>query len=67
MKIVEKDHPFYRPLWRRIVIIALVAAWLGFEVFVSQSPIWMIAAGAMLAYALWTFLIAWPKQDAEKP
>ena len=61
MKLVEQDHPFFKPLWRRVAIVALVAAWLAVEVFYVRDSLWIMVAAGMLAYAVWTFLLKWPK------
>ena len=26
MKIIDESHPFYRPLWRRVALVAVLAA-----------------------------------------
>ncbi len=62
MKIIDRQHSFYKPLWRRVAIVAFVAGWLVFEVTVSREPLWIAGAGALLAYAVWVFLINWPKE-----
>ena len=48
----------------RAVIVAVVALWLAFETAVGGNPMWMIIAGAVLAYSGWTLLIAFPRNDA---
>jgi len=58
----EQRHPFYRPLWRRIAIVGFVAFWLGIELLYSRDSLWVIVAGGLLAYAVWVFLINWPKE-----
>jgi len=58
----EQRHPFYRPLWRRVIIVAVIAAWFGFELY-GGSGFWVILAGAALGYAVWEFLITFPKDD----
>jgi hypothetical protein len=63
----SNDHPFYKPLWRRIVIVIVTALWAGFEVFYSGSGVWMVIASAIFIYAVWMFLIAYPKDDAAPP
>ena len=63
MALAEQKHPFYKPLWVRIAIVAVIAGWLAFEVFFPQSPLWMMLAGAALAYALWVFFITWPGRE----
>jgi hypothetical protein len=64
--LIEPGHPFYKPLWRRITIVAVCALWLIFEVFVSKSSFWIMIAGALLVYTGWTLLFAW-KDEAPKP
>ena len=59
----ENKHPFYKPLWRRIVIVLTIMAWLGFELYQRNSGMWMAIAAATLAYAVYTFFIAWPKDE----
>lgn len=59
----EQKHPFYRPLWRRVAIVATVALWLAFELWQQNSGLWIALACGMLVYAVYTFLIAWPKDE----
>lgn len=65
MGAAEHSHPFYKPLWRRLVIITVTALWFGYELAYSGQPLWIVLAGGMLAYALWVFLISWPRNDAK--
>jgi|GEM_PF-546584 len=62
----EQSSPFYRPLWRRIAITAVVALWLAFEIY-NESGLWIAIAAAMLCYALWTFFLSWPKTPDNPP
>jgi len=59
----DLDHPFYRPLWRRIAIVVLVALWLGYELALGGDPMWQVLAAGLLAYSVWTFLIRYPRRD----
>lgn len=61
----DRDHPFYRPLWRRILIVAVAAGWTVFELVVGGNPMWLVIAIGILAYAVWSFLITYP--GAEPP
>jgi hypothetical protein len=65
MKLSERDHPFYRPLWRRIAIVAVVAAWAGFEVLVSGDGFWTMLSLFFLGYAVWMFFISYRPKDAD--
>ena len=60
----EQKHPFYKPLWRRVAIVVSVALWLCFEVYQQSSGLWLAISGAMLVYAVYTFFLTWPKDDA---
>jgi hypothetical protein len=63
----EHEHPFYKPLWRRIAIVVVVALWLAFELFYSRNELWIMLALAMLAYAIYVFFWTWPKQSDDPP
>ena len=56
----EQASPFFKPLWRRIAITAVVAVWLGVEIYYNNG-LWIVIACAMLGYAIWTFFLSWPK------
>jgi hypothetical protein len=60
MKLIDQTHPFYQPLWRRIVIVATVAIWALLEIL-SADPLWIILACALLVYSIWALLVTWPK------
>jgi hypothetical protein len=62
MNPADRHYPFFDPLWRRVVVVAVVAVWLGFEIIFTREPMWMMIAGGMLAYALWAFILNWPKK-----
>lgn len=61
---LDKYHPFYRPLWRRILVTGVTAVWAGIEIFVSQSGFWGALAGGIAGYLAWELLITW-KEPAE--
>lgn len=65
-RVFEQDSPFYKPLWRRIVITAIVALWVAFEIY-QGSGFWLVIAVAMLCYALWIFFLSWPKTPDNPP
>ena len=52
MKIFDFDHPFYDPLWVRLLIITIVFGWSVFE-YVIGEPIWSVVflvAGVWCTY-----------------
>jgi hypothetical protein len=50
----DHEHPFFRPLWRRVAVTAVCAAWAAFE-FAADSPGWGLVALGFTAYAVWQF------------
>jgi hypothetical protein len=63
MKLTDTGHPFYKPLWRRLLIVAVVAIWASYEIFGSKEPLWISLALGMFAYAAWAFLIGWKSDE----
>ena len=59
----EQQHPFYKPLWRRVVIVIVIALWLAFVLYVGSGGIWLALGAGALAYAVYTFFITWPKDE----
>ena len=56
----DRDTAFFRPLWRRIVLVVLVAAWSAFEWWHGES-FWGTLTAGVTAYCIWTYLIAFPR------
>jgi len=55
MKLIDPEHPFYRPLWRRIAIVAVCAIWAGVEASRGAYG-WAAFFGAIAAYSAWALL-----------
>ncbi|NIA67416.1 ATP synthase F0 subunit B [Pelagibius litoralis] len=51
----DNKHPWFVPLYRRVLIIAVCFLWLVVESIANQ-PFWQIISFAVLIYAIWTFL-----------
>tara|TARA_R110002049_G_C8897307_1_gene541266 strand:+ start:107 stop:478 length:372 start_codon:yes stop_codon:yes gene_type:complete len=47
-----------RPLWIRVVLVAICAVWAVFELLVAQSVLWALLAVAIGAYLFHQFFIA---------
>jgi len=64
--IKDNEHPFFRPLWRRIAVVAVCAFWAVLE-FATNTPFWGMIALGFTAYAVWMFLISYkaPAEDKE--
>jgi hypothetical protein len=66
----DQDHPFLRPLWRRILLVAFCVCWSAWEIFYNGEQLWIYIALGMTAYATWVFLITYdrkPPKPADSP
>ncbi|RJG47155.1 DUF3329 domain-containing protein [Mesorhizobium sp. DCY119] len=63
----DSEHPFFRPLWRRIALVAFCLVWAGIE-FAMDSPTWGMIMLGFSAYAAWQYLFSYapPPVDADK-
>jgi hypothetical protein len=59
----DAEHPFFRPLWRRIAIVAFCAVWAAWE-YANGQAMWATIAGGMALYGGWVFLLTY-KAPAE--
>lgn len=70
-KFLDNEHPIFRPLWVRILVVAAALGWAILE-FVAGSSMWGTLFGALGAYAIWGLFIdfdpnrnrATPRPDA---
>ena len=58
------EHPWFDPLWRRIVLVCFCAAWVGIEYY-FQNMSWVYITLAITAYAFWSYLIAYKGPETE--
>jgi hypothetical protein len=58
----DLDHPFFRPLWIRVLIVAVSLGWALFE-FAGGSPFWAILFGAIGVYAGYKFFFDFNPRD----
>lgn len=55
-------HPFFIPLWRRILTVALCLGW-GLLEFSSGNPGWGTLFGGIGLIAAWGFFIGFDAED----
>ncbi|MEW9806262.1 DUF3329 domain-containing protein [Mesorhizobium sp. ZMM04-5] len=58
----DHEHPFFRPLWRRVAVVAVCAAWSIFE-FATGASMWGTIALAFTAYAVWQFFFLYKEPE----
>ena len=56
----NQDHPFFRPLWRRVAIVVVTGIWSAVEWWHGEQLWGMLTLGVVI-YSLWTFFITYPK------
>lgn len=64
--MIDPDHPFYRPLWRRLMIPIVCFAWVCFELY-AGGPIWAAMVAAVGLYATYKLFIEKRKTVISKP
>ena len=65
---LDTDHPMFRPLWVRLLIVALCLGWAAFE-FIDGSAFWGVLFGALGVYAAWGFFVTFApgRREGEGP
>lgn len=58
----DLNHPFFKPLWIRVVIVALCLGWALFEV-AGGAPLWAIMFGAIGLYSAYRFFVTFDPRD----
>ncbi|GAA4531871.1 hypothetical protein GCM10023174_23980 [Chelativorans composti] len=64
MRILETEHPFFRPLWVRAAIVLVAFAWAAFE-FSYGEVVWALVFGAIGSYCCWVLLISYRKPEGK--
>ncbi|TXI11240.1 MAG: hypothetical protein E6Q76_02750 [Rhizobium sp.] len=64
MQLIDPSHPLYKPLWVRILIVAVCFGWAAVETLGSQ-PFWAMLSGALGAYSAWMLLLNFKPQPPE--
>ncbi len=64
LNFLDPQNPFYRPLWRRVLVTGICLGWGLFEL-VTGSPFFAILFGAAGVYCAHQFFIAFDPKDPE--
>jgi len=61
MALSERDLKFFRPLWLRVGLTALLAAWCAIEIIYSHDQLWIGVTAFGVVYCLYNFFWKWPR------
>lgn len=59
MRLIDPQNPFYRPAWRRYLIVAAPLLWAGVEWGLGNNN-WAIFFVAISFYLAYHLLLKWP-------
>lgn len=54
--MIDPNHPFYEPFWRRVAIPAVCFVWAGIELY-SGAVMWAVISGGLGAFAAYKLLV----------
>lgn len=63
-KVFDTNHPYFRPLWRRVAIVGFCGAWTFVEWRYGEQ-IWMIMILTLTVWLAWAFFLAFEPRDSE--
>lgn len=63
--MIDPDHPIYKPLWSRLLIVGFCAIWTGIELYNGQT-FWALIVGALGVYAAYKLFYMFGRGDETK-
>ncbi|OLP59472.1 hypothetical protein BJF93_12265 [Xaviernesmea oryzae] len=66
IKLIDPDHPFYRPLWRRLLIVGACFAWTGVE-FWNGEQTWGTIFLIISAYVVGALILFFKPKTPDAP
>ena len=61
----KNDQKFFKPLWRRVAVLAFIAVWTIVE-FSMGETMWAIMVAAIGAYGFWIFIIRFDEDESSE-
>ncbi len=58
----DLNHPFFRPLWRRVLVTAFCLGWAAFEAAMG-NPVWAVITAAIGIYCGYGFFVTFDPRD----
>ena len=65
MNLIDPNHPFFAPAWRRYAVVASCLGWAAVE-FLTGGAFWGVLFGALGVYSAWMLIVAYKPPQAEK-
>jgi hypothetical protein len=62
MRLLDPSHPFYRPAWRRYLIVGATFAW-AFVEYSNDNAVWAYLFAAIGGYLAWHLILTWRDSD----
>lgn len=63
-RLLDLNHPFFVPLWRRVLIVAACLGWAVVEV-VGGNTVWAMLFGGIGLYAGYVFFFDFRPRDPD--
>ena len=64
MRLIDPGHPFFKPAWRRYVIVIAPFLWAAVE-WTAGNQLWAYLFAAIGGYLAWNLVIAWREDDED--
>lgn len=58
----DRHHPWFAPLWRRLLLVAVCFTIAAADLYFGNFG-WALVFGGIGAYGVWVFFIAWDRDD----
>ncbi len=65
MNIIQPEHPFFRPAYRRIITVVVATSWAVME-WTINDPLWALIATTMAGLAFYELIYTY-KVPPEEP
>lgn len=58
MRMIDPSHPFFRPAWRRALLVGAPFGWAGVE-WAHDNHVWAYLFAAIGGYLAWSLFVTW--------
>lgn len=64
MRLLDPYHPFFRPAWRRYLMVAVTFAWAGVE-WSFDNTVWAYLFAGIGGFLAWNLILTWKDPENE--